>query len=334
MRMVILAVPECPNVPVVRERLTAALDGRAAGIELVEVSGEGEAARWGMTGSPTVLLDGIDPFAMPGAPPSVSCRLYRDAEGRIDGAPSVRALREALAGARRPPQDEEQGCCETGPLDSLDSLDPLDSIGRAGRGRRAPAERGLRLVQQAVLRHFAATGHAPDAALLEAVAAEAGRTAVEVLAELDHEDFLTLDASGRIQAAYPFSAGRTRHNVHLANGVSVSSMCAIDALGISAMLGQDLTISSTDPVDGRPVTVAFADGAATWQPPGAVVFVGRRDGRGPAAAVCCDSLNFFAGPSSAGRWQQTHPAIRGEIVSQARAIEIGRQTFGPLLRDD
>lgn len=108
MRITILTVPDCPNVPVVRERLTEALDGRAADIELVEVSGEGDAARWGMTGSPTVLLDGTDPFATPGAPPSVSCRLYRDAEGRTDGAPSVQALREALAGAHKPQQADEQ----------------------------------------------------------------------------------------------------------------------------------------------------------------------------------------------------------------------------------
>ncbi|WP_327256458.1 hypothetical protein [Streptomyces sp. NBC_01244] len=60
---------------------------------------EAEAARWGMTGSPTVLLDGLDPFAVAGAPASVSCRLYRDEDGRADGAPSVQALRQALAGA-------------------------------------------------------------------------------------------------------------------------------------------------------------------------------------------------------------------------------------------
>jgi len=34
----------------------------------------------------------------PGQPPSVSCRLYRDASGRADGAPSVEELRRVLAG--------------------------------------------------------------------------------------------------------------------------------------------------------------------------------------------------------------------------------------------
>lgn len=327
MRITMLTVPDCPNVPVMRERIAEALDGRAAVIELVEVAAESDAARWGMTGSPTVLLDGIDPFPIPGAPLSVSCRLYRDAEGRTDGAPSVQALREAFSGARRPQAADEQDCCETDPLD------PLDPIGRSGRGRRAPAERGLRMVQQAILRHFAATGRAPDAALLEPVAAEAGRTAGEILTELDREDFLTLDASGRIKAAYPFSAGETRHQVQLANGVTAWSMCAIDALGISAMLSQDVTVSSTDPVDAQPVTVSLTNGSATWEPADAVVFVGRREGEGPAAAVCCDALNFFTGQASAEQWQLAHPEVRGEIVSQAYATQIGQQTFGPLLQD-
>ncbi|MEW1599454.1 thioredoxin family protein [Streptomyces sp. NPDC093808] len=106
MRITVLTVPDCPNAPVVRERITTALDGRAVQVELVEVTEDAEAARWGMTGSPTVLLDGVDPFAAAGAVPSVSCRLYRDEDGRIEGAPSVTALRDALAGA-----DAGMECC-------------------------------------------------------------------------------------------------------------------------------------------------------------------------------------------------------------------------------
>ena len=52
-----------------------------------------------MRGSPTLLIDGTDPFGGPGQPPSLSCRLYGDEAGRPGGAPSVRALRQALAAA-------------------------------------------------------------------------------------------------------------------------------------------------------------------------------------------------------------------------------------------
>src|SRR5262249_15913262 len=61
-----------------------------------EIADEREAAQAGMHGSPTLLIDGVDPFAAPGQPPSLSCRLYRDATGRAEGAPSVEGLRRAL----------------------------------------------------------------------------------------------------------------------------------------------------------------------------------------------------------------------------------------------
>ncbi|WTQ57077.1 alkylmercury lyase family protein [Streptomyces sp. NBC_00158] len=50
--------------------------------------------------------------------------------------------------------------------------------------------------------------------------------------------------------------------------------------------------------------------------------------------MCCDILNLFAGPSLAQQWQQAHPEVRGEIGSQACAVQIGQGVFGPVLRDD
>ncbi len=109
MRITVLTVPNCPNGPVIEERIAAALSGREAEVERVEVREETDAARWGMTGSPTVLLNGVDPFAQAGATPGVSCRIYRDADGQADGAPSVDALRKALTSAG--PAGETGGGC-------------------------------------------------------------------------------------------------------------------------------------------------------------------------------------------------------------------------------
>ena len=102
MRITVLAVPDCPNAPVAVGRITAALAGRAASVDLVEVAGEAEAARLGMTGSPTILLDGVDPFAAAGAAPSVSCRIYRGPDGAAGGAPSLQDLTAALSAAGLP----------------------------------------------------------------------------------------------------------------------------------------------------------------------------------------------------------------------------------------
>ncbi|MFE4636111.1 organomercurial lyase [Streptomyces sp. NPDC056773] len=55
---------------------------------------------------------------------------------------------------------------------------------------------------------------------------------------------------------------------------------------------------------------------------------------GPAAAVCCDALNFFGDAAGARSWAALHPEVTGEGVDQERAREIGRQTFGPLLTGD
>jgi hypothetical protein len=91
-------------------RITAVLAGRQASVELVEVTGEAEAARLGMTGSPTILLDGVDPFAGAGAVPSVSCRIYRGSDGTPKGAPSMQDLTAALSAAGLPGAAGDEGC--------------------------------------------------------------------------------------------------------------------------------------------------------------------------------------------------------------------------------
>ena len=58
MQLTVLAVPGCPNAPVLGDRLAAVLDGRA-GVSMSHqvISDDGEAARWGMHGSSTLLID-------------------------------------------------------------------------------------------------------------------------------------------------------------------------------------------------------------------------------------------------------------------------------------
>jgi 2-hydroxychromene-2-carboxylate isomerase len=98
MELTLLTVPACPNAAAFEERLAAALAGHpGAVVHRREVADEREAAEAGMHGSPTLLIDGADPFAGPDDAPSLSCRLYRDAAGRTGGAPLVEALIQALA---------------------------------------------------------------------------------------------------------------------------------------------------------------------------------------------------------------------------------------------
>jgi hypothetical protein len=97
MELTLLTVPACPHAALFEERLAAALAGHPdTVIHRRQVTDEQEAAEAGMHGSPTLLIDGVDPFAAPGQPPSLSCRLYRDATGHAGGAPPVDALRQVL----------------------------------------------------------------------------------------------------------------------------------------------------------------------------------------------------------------------------------------------
>ncbi|MER7693054.1 hypothetical protein [Streptomyces sp. NPDC097610] len=132
MRVEMLTVADCPNGPVLKERLAFALADRAD-VELTVhvVDDQAEAERRGMRGSPTLLVDGRDPFAAPGTAASVSCRLYRGLNGRIGGAPSVEELRQALG--------------------TTATTGAYQAARRAGQGRPAPIEGGLRAVRSAVV---------------------------------------------------------------------------------------------------------------------------------------------------------------------------------------
>ncbi len=82
------------------EQMDAHLEALAAeGIELrvtyqlIETLEAAAAA--GFRGSPTVLVDGTDPFASPDAPVGLSCRVYRSEKG-FAGTPTLDQLRDAV----------------------------------------------------------------------------------------------------------------------------------------------------------------------------------------------------------------------------------------------
>jgi hypothetical protein len=204
----------------------------------------------------------------------------------------------------------------------------------------------MRAVHQQVLRSFATTGHAPTTADLAETAARYGATADAVLAALHAGDYLQLGPDGQIRAAYPFSGVPTPHLVEIDAGPRVYAMCAIDALGMAAMLGTGVTITSADPGTGTVVTVTVrADGKTVWQPATAVVFNGRLISAEPcdpvpgaltvaaAAEACCGYMNFFGTRASAAAWGAEHPEITGEILGQAAALRLGVDIFGDLLSE-
>lgn len=88
----------CPNWEALDRRLAELLDRRSdvrVSRQLVDTVEDAE--RLGFHGSPTVLVDGVDPFADEHAPAGLACRVFRTPAG-LAGSPTVDQLREAIFG--------------------------------------------------------------------------------------------------------------------------------------------------------------------------------------------------------------------------------------------
>jgi hypothetical protein len=168
--------------------------------------------------------------------------------------------------------------------------------------------------------------------VLERLALAAAPTR-QVLAELADRDVIAFDARGEIRAAYPFSPVPTPIQVRWAGGPVTYAMCAIDALGISAMLGRPVTITAAEPGTGRLITVEADGGRARWKPARAVVFAGGTgDDCCPSVDRTCSYINFFTSTRAARKWAGNNPGISGRVLRQAWALGQGVAEFGPLLR--
>jgi hypothetical protein len=64
-------------------------------VRLERVGSPEEAGRLSFVGSPTILVDGRDPFEVPGAMAGLACRLYRTPDG-LRGVPTREQLVDAL----------------------------------------------------------------------------------------------------------------------------------------------------------------------------------------------------------------------------------------------
>ena len=190
-----------------------------------------------------------------------------------------------------------------------------------------------RQVHLTVMAAFAETGRAPERGELERTARAHGADPAAVLAELAARDVIAFGAAGEIRAAYPFSPVPTAIQVRWSGGPLAYAMCAIDALGVSAMLGQPVTITAAEPGTGRVITVHADRDQARWDPPHAVVFAGATRGDcAHAADRTCGYINFFTSARAARTWAKANPAVTGTVLGQARALSAGIAEFGAFMR--
>jgi hypothetical protein len=88
----------CPSYPAALADLRAAL-GDEVEIALREILTEDDAIAGRFPGSPTIRVDGVDLFPIDD-PPSLSCRVYRLADGRYSPTPDPGELRARLRSHR------------------------------------------------------------------------------------------------------------------------------------------------------------------------------------------------------------------------------------------
>ena len=94
----LLVVAGCPNQAPAAAVLRTALDDVGLAripVTTTVIDTAAQAERRGFIGSPTILIDGNDPFAEPDQPTAVACRIYRNAGGAA-GIPDLPQLRQAL----------------------------------------------------------------------------------------------------------------------------------------------------------------------------------------------------------------------------------------------
>lgn len=98
--IVLQYVDDCPNWRLANERLREAVQGRDdVFVTYQRVVSDEDARRVGFRGSPTMLVDGADPFGPVDASGQLCCRLYPSPGGALSGAPTLDQMLAALPAA-------------------------------------------------------------------------------------------------------------------------------------------------------------------------------------------------------------------------------------------
>lgn len=95
MKLELLYFDDCPNWKVAAARLDDVAGRRGLAVERRLVTTQEEAEAAGFRGSPTILVDGEDPFAVGDEPFGLACRVYRTPEG-MSGSPTIEQLEAVL----------------------------------------------------------------------------------------------------------------------------------------------------------------------------------------------------------------------------------------------
>lgn len=190
-----------------------------------------------------------------------------------------------------------------------------------------------RAVLRGILEGFVAGAGPVEVEAVPALFPEQGPSEVyDAIARLDEKD-LILVQDGQVMLAYPFSGTPTAFKVVLPDSRERYAVCAIDALGVPAMLGHRVVIRSHCHHCREPIEIdAGPDGPVGGAE--IMVWVGERGDLGKKACTSiCLTLNFFRSEAHLRSWREAHPDVPGAAAILEEAFNVGAKIFGELLRD-
>ncbi|SRR6266508_29461 len=94
-RVEVLYFEGCPHWQTTADRLTALQAEMGFELRRQPVATLEEAERLGFRGSPTIRVNGVDPFAPDDAPIGFACRIYETPAGPA-GSPTIEQLRKVI----------------------------------------------------------------------------------------------------------------------------------------------------------------------------------------------------------------------------------------------
>jgi hypothetical protein len=207
-------------------------------------------------------------------------------------------------------------------LTRLNSVLPL-------KDRQDECSLEIKALHQAVLRSFVENGRS----LNRAEIAPQVNNIDEAVNILQSSDMIVFSADGEPIGAYPFTMEEREHKIQV-NGYQVHAMCALDALAVSPMFGQDTEISSQCRVTGDPVHIQQSGQSIQNIAKAGDVFAGIAWGADDGSSCCADSLCmemiFLRDDNIAQQWLTDDPANR-EIFTLLESVAFAAQFFVPLL---
>src|SRR5712692_5450481 len=280
MQIKILYFTGCPNW----ETAAARVRGVLAELGRADVMVQGEdvyqtahlPAEWG--GSPTVLLDGRDPFAaadgrragvaIDGGRHSAlardACQIYGNEAG-FEGAPSLDQLRTALSRALTERHKINKELIAMSPTETETTVQDLAHAIAAATIDIDEQGRRIGIAVYDLLAHG-------DPVTPAEIAAHADEPEAVVAATLKGWPGVFWDSQGRVVGFWGLAIPEMDHRFHAENGKPIYARCALDPFLIVPVIGRPARVESKDPVTGEPIVMTVTpQGITDLSPATAVV---------------------------------------------------------------